>query len=306
MEKWRNTYIVLTALVLLIAIFSIIKDFPKDSLAAVCSCVRYEYYTCEGNAGCKPCPGSAGCAPGAVNRCTAGVCIRCAEQRCEQTETAPRPQPTTPPPTATPKPVVACVDTDGGSVPNVYGEVRTSAPALAQVLKDTCLTNVVTKNADGSTTSRWVSGETGTHVGEKTCTNITTGAYADKVLSCQYGCQSGACRASAVTPTPVITCMSRTDCPTGYRCYQPPMPTCPAGRMCPEVMPARYCVPDTCTLHSKGDANCDGVVNDVDYTIWKKLVQNPNVVVDGHSADFNSDRAVTIVDFEIWRATRHN
>lgn len=214
--------------------------------------------------------------------------------------------PTPVPPTATPKPVAACVDTDGGSVPNVYGEVRTSAPALAQVLKDSCLTNVVTKNADGSSTSRWVSGETGTHVGEKTCTNTSTGAYADTVLACQYGCQSGACRASAATPTPVISCMSRTDCPSGYRCYQPPMPTCPAGRMCPEVMPARYCIPDTCTLHSKGDANCDGVVNDIDYTIWKRLVQNPSGTTDGFSADFNSDQAVTIVDFEIWRATRHN
>ncbi|MFA7301779.1 MAG: hypothetical protein WC069_05690 [Candidatus Shapirobacteria bacterium] len=38
------------------------------------------------------------------------------------------------------------------------------------------------------------------------------------------------------------TCTSDTSCPTGYSCYQPPMPPCPSGMSCAEVMPTRYCL----------------------------------------------------------------
>ncbi|MEK7527954.1 MAG: hypothetical protein AAB574_02980 [Patescibacteria group bacterium] len=38
----------------------------------------------------------------------------------------------------------------------------------------------------------------------------------------------------------VIYCDDR-KCPPGYECYQPPMPTCPAGNVCPQVMPRPYC-----------------------------------------------------------------
>jgi hypothetical protein len=38
-----------------------------------------------------------------------------------------------------------------------------------------------------------------------------------------------------------INCQSNSDCYDGYFCYQPPMPTCPAGMSCVQVMPSKYC-----------------------------------------------------------------
>lgn len=39
------------------------------------------------------------------------------------------------------------------------------------------------------------------------------------------------------------TCETDADCPAGYECYQPPMPTCPPGGNCLHVMPPKYCRP---------------------------------------------------------------
>lgn len=99
---------------------------------------------------------------------------------------------------------VACVDSDGGSAPNVSGKVTISAPALPQVLEDSCMYLKVQTNADGSQTSQWIKQATGTHVGEKTCTNTTTGAYADTVLVCPMGCTNGACNLTSPTATPPV------------------------------------------------------------------------------------------------------
>lgn len=43
-------------------------------------------------------------------------------------------------------------------------------------------------------------------------------------------------------PVVVKTCRVTADCPTGYRCVQPPMPTCPAGKKCPQMMLSWQCV----------------------------------------------------------------
>jgi hypothetical protein len=66
------------------------------------------------------------------------------------------------------------------------------------------------------------------------------------------------------------------------------------------------CCADTCEdLKTSGDANCDGNVNDSDYTIWKceflggGICQNPS---SQKTADFNLDTKVDLVDFEIWRS----
>lgn len=37
------------------------------------------------------------------------------------------------------------------------------------------------------------------------------------------------------------TCSINSDCPSGQYCYQPPMPTCPEGMACAQVMPAKIC-----------------------------------------------------------------
>lgn len=38
-----------------------------------------------------------------------------------------------------------------------------------------------------------------------------------------------------------ISCQNNEDCFNGYTCYQPPMPDCPAGMSCAQVMPSKYC-----------------------------------------------------------------
>lgn len=257
------------------------------------------YVSCPGHDGCKPAPG---------NRCQAGTCIECTETAPPPADRDERPAPTSPPPPPTATPIIACIDSDGGSIPNTYGEVTIKAPAPPEVLKDTCLTLQVTNNVDGSSTIRWMNGTIGTHVGEKTCVNVATGIYSDSVLACQYGCTNGACNTSPPTPTPVIYCSTNPKaqaCPDGYVCIQPTMSPCPDGRMCKQVMPRTQCIPDRCPLKSKGDANCDGNVNSKDYDVWKGDIQGRANVQAYFTADFNRDTVINLVDFEIWRATMY-
>lgn len=45
---------------------------------------------------------------------------------------------------------------------------------------------------------------------------------------------------ASVTPSSQ-TCSVNSDCPSGQYCYQPPMPACPEGMACAQVMPAKVC-----------------------------------------------------------------
>lgn len=47
------------------------------------------------------------------------------------------------------------------------------------------------------------------------------------------------------TTTNTYTCATNADCRSGEQCYQPPMPACPEGRACPQVMPSKICVATT-------------------------------------------------------------
>lgn len=51
----------------------------------------------------------------------------------------------------------------------------------------------------------------------------------------------------------------------------------------------------------RGDANGDGIVNELDYDIWKSHY-NPTLIQSGGSTigDFNNDTKVDGVDFVIW------
>jgi len=60
-----------------------------------------------------------------------------------------------------------------------------------------------------------------------------------------------------------------------------------------------------CLFKDKGDAACDGTINLIDYTIWKKentdfrsRIATPS---GGWKADFNKDGRVDIKDFQIWK-----
>jgi hypothetical protein len=67
--------------------------------------------------------------------------------------------------------------------------------------------------------------------------------------------------------TPQSTCTTDTDCPNGEICYQPPMPICPPGMACIQVMPGKVCQapdaspavspsPDACTRDNAGNVVC--------------------------------------------------
>ena len=55
-----------------------------------------------------------------------------------------------------------------------------------------------------------------------------------------------------------------------------------------------------CSLKTKGDANCDGAVNDFDLSVWEVEF---NTVNSPKRSDFNNDGAVNLLDFGIWRNT---
>jgi hypothetical protein len=107
---------------------------------------------------------------------------------------------------------------------------------------------------------------------------------------------------------PILNCSKI--CGGGTQCYQPPMPQCPTGRMCAQVMPAPICVTPTpalnCTLRKQGDANCDKIIDKYDFDVFKSqlLTSIKNLLIDPNpilSADFNNDGKITLVDYEIWR-----
>jgi hypothetical protein len=65
-------------------------------------------------------------------------------------------------------------------------------------------------------------------------------AYCCPKAGGKWSTEMGPC----ATPTPKpAACKTNEDCPKGKICIQPPMPTCPPGKMCPQVMPPKKCVP---------------------------------------------------------------
>jgi hypothetical protein len=87
---------------------------------------------------------------------------------------------------------LACVDSDNGDNPYVAGNVTISEPALPEVANDSCLTLDV-QTIDNVTYTKWIKGNTGTHVSEFSCINTSTGEFMDKVHYCANGCNMGAC-----------------------------------------------------------------------------------------------------------------
>ncbi len=80
--------------------------------------------------------------------------------------------------------------------------------------------------------------------------------------------------------------------PSGY----PPIPT-PTPTRTPTPTPS-------CPKKPQGDADCNGSINETDYTIWKCEFLGNGTCSSPQStrkADFNLDNKVNLVDFEIWR-----
>ena len=115
-------------------------------------------------------------------------------------------------------------------------------------------------------------------------------------------------RAPTKEPVTKKFCETDSDCLRTETCYQPPLPTCPPGENCIHDMARKYCKPlvvsevtgvedKTICKESKGDANKDGKINLVDYSVWRHEYANGLV----SKADFNCDSKVDITDYKIWR-----
>ncbi|PIV08468.1 hypothetical protein COS52_02545 [Candidatus Roizmanbacteria bacterium CG03_land_8_20_14_0_80_39_12] len=130
---------------------------------------------------------------------------------------------------------------------------------------------------------------------------LKTQAYANGcggVISCPA-------TAPCATPTPVkcarIALKCSTRCGLSRTCVDDKcggQSCCPATAACPTPLPC---------LRSKGDANCDGVVNIADYDIFRSMVGGlGDNSSQKYSADFNADGKVNMIDYEIWRNTFYN
>jgi hypothetical protein len=62
------------------------------------------------------------------------------------------------------------------------------------------------------------------------------------------------------------------------------------------------CLPSVCPLRSRGDANCDQLVDNADLSQIINKVNNIPLCLNC-SADFNTDNKTDLLDYEIWRAT---
>lgn len=83
-------------------------------------------------------------------------------------------------------------------------------------------------------------------------------------------------------------CESDSNCPTFAFCYQPPMPVCPPGMACPQVMPRKECH----LKKSVADINKDNSVNIIDLSVLLR-----NLLTADTASDFNKDGLVDIVDY---------
>jgi hypothetical protein len=71
-----------------------------------------------------------------------------------------------------------------------------------------------------------------------------TGCFYQEVQCIQAPCDPVlVCPSPTPTPTTTVfkNCSSTADCSSNEICYQPPMPVCPQGAFCAQVMPAKYC-----------------------------------------------------------------
>ncbi len=155
-------------------------------------------------------------------------------------------------------------------------------------------------------------------IGSKNITRATcTAATCASACGPHAGsCVGGVCTCityAPASPTPTQMFCDMGTCPSGYYCYQPPMPACPVGMACTQVMPRPYCrvgpsltPTPNCSRRPDGDADCNGVINDLDYNFWLSKIRGGTSTCTYCSADFNKDTFVNLKDFEIWRLTRFN
>lgn len=100
--------------------------------------------------------------------------------------------------------------------------------------------------------------------------------------------------APVITPTPTTT-EEPTLTPT-------PKPQNLGGPVDPSEGVVAPPAGNTCTLKSKGDADCDDDIDLFDFNIWMGQFKNdPSTSTPVWNADFNKSGSIDLVDFNIWR-----
>ena len=114
------------------------------------------------------------------------------------------------------------------------------------------------------------------------CTNVNIRYDAN---GCQLDCGKLVC---TLTPTPI--CTPRPACLDSEPiCLIPE----PATGWCPTTTP-----PATCLNKSRGDCNCDGIIDITDFEPWRQEFTRE---IRSLKCDYNRDNKSSIIDFNIWR-----
>ncbi len=73
------------------------------------------------------------------------------------------------------------------------------------------------------------------------------------------------------------------------------------------IVSAMTCSCTNGKVKATGDANCDGIINSIDFEIWRNEMFDQGglfgTIKSGWQSDYNCDQKVSGVDFEIWRKT---
>lgn len=79
----------------------------------------------------------------------------------------------------------------------------------------------------------------------------------------------------------------------------------PTPTLAPYLSPTSVVSPTpSCPLHSKGDANCDGKINILDYEAWRtEFVNEVKGIPTNKTSDFDDKDGITVVDFNIWKTS---
>jgi endonuclease/exonuclease/phosphatase family metal-dependent hydrolase len=214
-------------------------------------------------------------------------------------------------------------DSDHLPVIAIFTSLPPATPTSATLPNPTGLTH--TCNANGTVTFRWNAvsraGEYGVRLDEQgTNPNspirdwysppidaFTKTYHTSTSMTITYG------RYYQGAVTAVVTPGSSHPLPAwqpAFKCVAPTSTRMPTPTRRPTATPTRKLTPTltktptlNCAKKASGDANCDGIVNTMDYTCWRFRLLTGNELAHCQNADFNGKENVNILDFAIWKNT---
>ncbi|MDP4011918.1 MAG: hypothetical protein Q8P72_06895 [Candidatus Roizmanbacteria bacterium] len=173
------------------------------------------------------------------------------------------------------RPEIYCHSTDGNDI-FTRGSITGNGPGCTGgAVDEFCYNGAVTESYCGGEDSR-------------TC-------LAD-ILNCPNGCENGACIRQAPTNTPLPL---PSDTSTPNETITPN--ETPGNQLTPTATPPEG-GGEECPRFAEGDANCDDIIDVVDYVCWtKEYVYDERGSGCVRTADFDSQEGVALLDFAIWQ-----